>query len=99
MSSVLDIYRSDFREDAWREYAACFAKDWESAPEAMRAALLAFAGGDESLAMGICGAVGSNALVWLDASIPALGGKTPRAVLALKRGREALCACIMRMPV
>jgi hypothetical protein len=93
MSGLEDYYSGD---RAWAEYVNTFSDRWPDCP--FKEELMAALGGDLGLAKTIYWHLEENAVGWLDARIPALGGKTPRACLRTEKGRRRLKEMIMRLP-
>jgi Protein of unknown function (DUF2384) len=62
------------------------------------AELIAACGGDERLAAVVYRAIGESALAWMDRTIPALGGLSPRQCLDSETLLRRLRSALMRIP-
>jgi hypothetical protein len=79
----------------WEDLAALYLETWMQCP--FKSDLLNAVNGDQKLAATIYGSHGSSAMEWLDRSVPALDGRTPRGCLATPEGELSLRECLIRM--
>ena len=92
MHSLERFYPGD---KGWKEFSDLFADSWQKCP-CQEALLIAVE--EKDLAWVICAALGEDSITWLDQSVEALDGETPRECLQTKVGRERLKTVLMRMP-
>jgi len=83
-------------DDALRQLLDCYEAEWRQSPFPQQ--LLDAVGGDELLARGVHALAGRRWRQWLDQSVPALQGLTPRQCLDSPAMVDRLKALIMRMP-
>ena len=83
-------------DDALRRLLDCYEAEWRQGPFPQQ--LVDAVGGDELLARGVHALAGQHWRQWLDQSVPALQGLTPRQCLDSPATVVRLKALIMRMP-
>lgn len=83
-------------EEQWREFARLFEAEWARCD--FKDELLSAVGGDREIAMVVYGSVLYRPLEWVDKSIPALSGSTPRECSKTEDGRKRLKEMLMRLP-
>ena len=79
----------------WENLASLYMERWKEC--SFKSELLNAVSGDQKLAATIYGALGNSAMKWLDKSVPALDGRTPRSCLATQDGELSLRECLIRM--
>ena len=82
-------------DDDFRRFALACESEWAKC--ACQSELLHEVGGDLDLAIALHFHHGANALGWLDQTVPALEGRTPRECLKFRAGRHRLKECLLRM--
>jgi hypothetical protein len=83
-------------DEAWQNFVRAHLQWWPSCR--FKEELLLALRNDLPLAQAMYGKLGDDALHWLDQSVPALDGREPRSLLALKHGVLSVRECLMRMP-
>lgn len=81
-------------DDAFRRFALACETEWAKC--ACQSELLREVGGDLDLAIALHHH-GTNIFHWLDSTIPALDGLTPRECLKFQAGQHRLKECLLRM--
>jgi hypothetical protein len=90
--SLSKYYSGDM---VWENLASLYMERWMECP--FKGELLNAVNGDQNLAATIYGALGNSAMKWLDKSVPALDGRTPRSCLVTPDGELSLRECLIRM--